>query len=178
MRQSLPDSTTLQTFDPPDLMFPFKSDGNGGALKFSWRRFNWESLVGTQDRFGYWVTNWTPRTAIGPLKHKLDKVHRVVWEVHRGAIPAGLEIDHVDGDKSNNRIDNLQLVTHAENVRLARERKGNWLRAANAKLTDEQRQWIISLPSKSKWGMIALELKVHKVTLLNIRCKARKALMF
>lgn len=44
-------------------------------------------------------------------------VHRIVWELHNGAIPFNLEVGHVDRDVLNNRIENLRLVTCAENQR-------------------------------------------------------------
>lgn len=44
-------------------------------------------------------------------------VHRLIWIYHNGAIPSGLLIDHIDKDKLNNRIENLRLVTPAENQR-------------------------------------------------------------
>lgn len=43
--------------------------------------------------------------------------HRLVWEAFNGKIPAGFEINHIDVDKHNNSLDNLELVTHVENVR-------------------------------------------------------------
>ena len=39
--------------------------------------------------------------------------HAVVWELHNGGIPEGLEVDHIDGDPSNNRIENLRLATRS-----------------------------------------------------------------
>lgn len=45
--------------------------------------------------------------------------HRVIYEAARGPIPAGLEIDHVNGNKADNRARNLEAVTHAENVQRA-----------------------------------------------------------
>ena len=36
------------------------------------------------------------------------------------------EVDHIDGDKSNNRADNLRWCTHEENMRYAQDRLGTW----------------------------------------------------
>lgn len=43
-------------------------------------------------------------------------VHRLVWEAFRGAIPSGLEINHRNGDKADNRLVNLELVTRSDNM--------------------------------------------------------------
>lgn len=43
-------------------------------------------------------------------------VHRVIWEAVNGPISPGLEINHINGIKTDNRIENLELVTHAENM--------------------------------------------------------------
>ena len=43
-------------------------------------------------------------------------VHRLVWETFRGPIPKGLEPNHQDGNRKNNRLDNLELVTRSENM--------------------------------------------------------------
>lgn len=42
--------------------------------------------------------------------------HRLAWIYEHGDIPEGLMIDHIDGDKQNNRISNLRLVTNSENM--------------------------------------------------------------
>lgn len=52
------------------------------------------------------------RTRCGGRKHL---VHRIVYEMHFGQIPDGMQIDHIDGDKLNNRIENLRLATHSQN---------------------------------------------------------------
>lgn len=41
--------------------------------------------------------------------------HRVIWELVNGPIPEGMEIDHIDRCRSNNKVDNLRLVTSSEN---------------------------------------------------------------
>ena len=37
--------------------------------------------------------------------------HRIVWEINNGEIPNGAIIDHIDGDRRNNKISNLRLST-------------------------------------------------------------------
>lgn len=44
-------------------------------------------------------------------------VHRIIWVIENGEIPKGLEIDHINGDASDNRIGNLSLKTRDHNTR-------------------------------------------------------------
>jgi len=46
-------------------------------------------------------------------------VHRMVWEAFNGPIPGRLEINHKDLNRSNNNLENLELLTHRENVQHA-----------------------------------------------------------
>lgn len=43
-------------------------------------------------------------------------VHRMVYEAFKGEIPEGMEIDHINTIKTDNRLENLRVVTHQENV--------------------------------------------------------------
>jgi len=42
-------------------------------------------------------------------------VHRIVWEFHNGKVPKDMQIDHINGKRADNRIENLQLVTPRQN---------------------------------------------------------------
>ena len=42
--------------------------------------------------------------------------HRLVWRHFVGVIPDGLTINHKDGKKRNNRLDNLELATYSEQM--------------------------------------------------------------
>lgn len=48
---------------------------------------------------------------------KLRSVHALVAEAFIGPRPSGLEVNHKDGDKRNNRPENLEYVTRSENMR-------------------------------------------------------------
>jgi hypothetical protein len=43
--------------------------------------------------------------------------HRVIWTLLNGAIPDGSQIDHINHNRSDNRIQNLRIVTAAENAK-------------------------------------------------------------
>ena len=43
-------------------------------------------------------------------------LHRSKWKYYRGPIPEGHVVHHIDHDKLNNKISNLQLMTHAEHT--------------------------------------------------------------
>lgn len=49
-------------------------------------------------------------------KHKWFSVHRLVYAAFNGEIPSGYDVNHIDEDKTNNRLDNLNLLTHKENL--------------------------------------------------------------
>ena len=45
--------------------------------------------------------------------------HRCVWVWFNGSIPDGMEINHIDANRSNNKIENLELVNHSKNMQHA-----------------------------------------------------------
>ena len=44
------------------------------------------------------------------------RLHRAVWAWHNGHFPT-MQLDHIDLDPTNNRIENLREVTQSENMR-------------------------------------------------------------
>lgn len=55
---------------------------------------------------------------------RLYREHHLVWLWHRGVHPKG-ELDHIDHDTTNNRIENLREVTRSENMRNSGRRVNN-----------------------------------------------------
>lgn len=51
-----------------------------------------------------------------PHERKAFYVHRLVLEAFVGPCPIGEECRHLDGDKNNNRLDNLAWGTRLENA--------------------------------------------------------------
>jgi hypothetical protein len=86
---------------------------------FTWRQSRGTkkegSVAGWQHSTGYWYI-------------RLDgcdyKLHRLAWLYVYGKDPEGL-LDHIDRNKSNNRITNLRTATHAQNQQNKKVYKNN-----------------------------------------------------
>jgi len=71
-------------------------------------------VVGTMHRNGYKVTS---------IDKKQYPVHRLIWLYHHGFMPEkGIEIDHINRHRDDNRIENLRMVSVSCNQR----NTGNW----------------------------------------------------
>jgi len=70
-------------------------------------------LAGYRDKNGY------PCVGLyaGGQRQSNVKVHRLVAAAFIGPIPDGMQVNHINGVRHDNRVANLEIVTCAENVR-------------------------------------------------------------
>jgi hypothetical protein len=80
---------------------------------------------------------------------KQMSAHRIIWAVHHGSHPTG-QIDHINGNRSDNRIGNLRDVTPLENQRNSALDKRNRTGTHGVRWRDDRGAYEVSIRNGGK----------------------------
>ncbi len=70
--------------------------------------------------------------------------HRLIWLMKFGEWPSG-EIDHIDGDRSNNRIENMRCVTKSGNMKNQKRNSRNTSGAPGVGWDRTRNKWRVQI---------------------------------
>ena len=103
------DSETGEFYHKPRPRDMFKTDGSWKSwnTRFANEKAGSPANIRPKSKTGYWLIH------IGVLG-KCRKAHRIAWFMHYGEWPKD-QIDHINGDATDNRIENLRDVSNIEN---------------------------------------------------------------
>ena len=87
----------------------YAANKNGDILSLKTEKI----LKMTKNGNGYLKFKLSDKKLKKPINYKQ---HRFVYEVFKGLIPSCFEVDHINEIKLDNRIKNLQILTHKQNV--------------------------------------------------------------
>lgn len=73
------------------------------------------------------------------FKGKLYKTHRLIFMYHHGYIPE--QVDHIDGNKHNNKIENLRPATQSKNSMNIKLRSDNTSGSKNVYWEGDRKKW-------------------------------------
>lgn len=100
--------------------------------------FTWKRRPGNERTINTWNTRYSGTEAGYVYLHDKDgdlcyrkvsvddhpyRLHRLAWMYVYGEYPD--RIDHIDGNGLNNKISNLRVISHGDNIRKARIAKNN-----------------------------------------------------
>src|ERR1700760_3000001 len=108
---------------------------------------------------GYWISTDHPRV----------RAHVWVWRNEKGPIPRKHHVHHIDGNKSNNDISNLDCLHERDHYRLhLTDEKRQWARKWIEEIrpltkewhkSEEGRKWHRQHAKEMNWGKFDLPLK-------------------
>ena len=84
-------------------------------------------------------------------KHKFYYVHRYVFETFKGKIPSDKQTDHIDNNKKNNSIGNLQLLSPREN-----QHKSNFKKVISLNIENKEKKIFDSLTQVAEYHQISV----------------------
>jgi len=77
------------------------------------------------------------------------KAHHIVWALHHGDYPANF-IDHINGDKTDNRIENLRLATAHDNAANKASAKGATSAYLGVSFKTASKAWVAQISKLGK----------------------------
>lgn len=131
---------TLITHD--DLLRQLRYDAETGA--FTWKVKSKKSSIGGgaggvrphgYEMIGLWYRRYYS--------------HRLAWFYITGKWPAG-QIDHINGDRSDNRFCNLRIATHSENQHNRGRQINNRSGAPGVHWANREQRWIAKIKINGK----------------------------
>lgn len=122
-----------------DLKAVIEYDPNTGDLWWKAGRGR-GTKAGSLNRFGYTYINY---------KYKGYLAHRVAWAITHGRWPNG-EIDHINHERSDNRLVNLREVTASSNQKNASMRRDNTSGITGVYRQTLSNNWRVLIRSKGK----------------------------
>lgn len=124
-------------------------------LKYGKEGFNRVFYIGSDGRTLFWKVNRGSRKMIGKpitslctngyLRVKLDGVHllvhRVMWIMRHGDIPDGMEVNHKNLDRADNRDENHNLKIHSSNNRIKQPTQGTSSKYTGVSFRTDREKW-------------------------------------
>jgi len=119
------------------------------------------TLAGSIHKTGYHHITWC---------NKIQKAHRLIFMLHHGYMPK--EIDHINGNRADNRIENLREVTRSQN-QYNKAPQANTSGIRNVSWHKKSQAWIVRLTMKGRivFQQYFKDLEVAELVALEARDK-------
>lgn len=118
------------------------------------------------------MLNGYTRIGVTLAKRRVEiYAHRLVYLMHHGYLP--VEIDHIDGNKANNRIENLRSCTRVQNLHNTPKQVNNTSGIKNVSWCDRNNKWRVTMQvgAKQKYFGLFEDLELAALMASEVRDK-------
>lgn len=118
--------------------------------------FNYDPTTGSLVRRSSRQGNLGCISDQGYLRVKIGRqvysVHRVIWKIATGSEPPSM-LDHIDGNRLNNRVSNLRAASHGDNQQNSGRQRNNTSGHKGVSWSRTHKSWQASImgDGKSVW---------------------------
>jgi hypothetical protein len=97
--------------------------------------------------------------------------HRVIFLMHHGYLPK--VVDHIDGNKHNNKIENLRAADHSKNTLYSRKNSRNTSGVKGVHFCKQSRKWKARICIDGKRKLLGLfnDLELAELVMMEAREK-------
>jgi hypothetical protein len=108
------------------------------------------------------------------INGKKEYMHRMIFLYHHGYLPK--YIDHIDGDGTNNRIENLRETTQSQNLMNVPGRKGTKSGIKNVYWHAKLKKWTVQVKVGDKGKHFGLydDIELAELVAIEVRNKYHK----
>lgn len=131
--------------------------------KLYWRQRSGEMFAagnqGANSNAERWNARWAGKEALQTISEKgyargeifgrQFQAHRVAWAIATGAWPKD-EIDHVNGRRADNRLENLREASHSQNARNRRSQAGSSSNYLGVSRRKDRGTWLSAISVNGK----------------------------
>lgn len=118
--------------------------------------------AGSLHKTGYRHVTWM---------NKSHKVHRLIFLLHHGYLPP--EVDHINGDRADNRIENLRAATRSENQCNRPALANNTSGYPGVSWHKKSKAWLVRVMKNGKQNLIGYFKDLELAGLVSIEARAK-----
>lgn len=156
--------------------FTFTKDYLHQIFEYSNGELYWKVASGRRSKVGTkagFKADEDGRLKVG-INNSYWFIHRIIFFMFHNEQPN--EIDHIDGNPKNNRIENLRAVTHHQNMMNSKTPSHNTSGVKGVYFNKKKKKWVAQcfVDGKNTYVGTFNDINVAKIAIVDFRNKVRK----
>jgi hypothetical protein len=143
-------------------LFEYRDDGN--LIRKESYRGKKDEVVGKVGTWGYLLTSVDNRTC---------QLHRLIFMYHHGYLTPKMVVDHINGIRTDNRIENLREITYSQNRYNSKLNSRNACGVRGVYFLKSRKKWKVIIKVDGKDMYLGLYLTLEEAAEVSIAAQKK-----